>query len=83
MGFLSIFMAISYQPPIFFVVEGFFEEPCQIVHLGVVEGRVWFTSSKMLHRKYIENYCNELFSISKFTIRIDALHNIRCCQSMS
>lgn len=39
------------------MVEGFFEEPCQIVHLGVVEGRVWFTSSKMLHRKYIENYC--------------------------
>jgi hypothetical protein len=48
-GFLSIFMAISYQPSIFFVVEGFFEEPHQIVYLGVVEGRVWFTSSKMLH----------------------------------
>ncbi len=59
----------------FFVVEGFFEEPRQIVHLGVVQGRVWFTSSKMLHRKYIENYC--MSSISKFTIGIDALHNIR------
>jgi hypothetical protein len=55
--FLSIFIAISYQPPNFFCGRRFFEEPCQIVHLGVMEGLVWFTSPKMLHRKYIENYC--------------------------
>jgi hypothetical protein len=49
------FLAISYQPS-FFCRRRFFEEPHQIVHLGVVEGLVWFTSSEMVHRKYIENY---------------------------
>ncbi len=40
----------------FFVVEGFFRNLIKQFTKGFVEGLVWFTSLKMLHRKYVKNY---------------------------
>ncbi len=66
----------------FFVGRRFFQEPRQTIHLGVVEGLIWFTFLEMLDIKYIKIISYELFSISRFIIGIDALHNIRCYQQM-
>jgi hypothetical protein len=54
-SFLAILMAINCQH---FILHGrkFFQEPHQIIHLGVVEGFIWFTSFNMFNRKCIEIY---------------------------
>jgi hypothetical protein len=54
-------MAITYQHSI---LHGrrFIHEPCQIIHLGVVEGLIWFTSFEMLDRKWIKNLLNDLYN---------------------
>ncbi len=53
--FLPSLMAMNYQH---LILHGrkFFQEPHQIIHLGVVEGFIWFTSFNLFDRKYVKIY---------------------------
>jgi hypothetical protein len=62
------------------MVESFFKEPHQIIHLGVVEGFIWFTSFNMFNKKRNKDVS---YSLSNgFIFQIDALHRIRWCKLM-